>query len=288
VSIVSIPELVVSRPRPDRLCFVTPPNDQTWATESQLVRAHVDGRFVVLTGSFHLYASGNESKTERRLAFSTEEIAESACAAINAAIRLPRIPLKVTEAELRADPAKFNRAHVEVVGTWSANFESSSCVGAYFKPPKERDEREPFSKRILARGFWSAGGPTGYGHRGGYSAELCAYEMIELAGKTFQMEGADVSFEQNDERDEWRVCANGNPVAMTYKGEIAEWLPLGGCVRAKEPFRAKRSVASCLWSAGSVDVQGTVVYMMEEVTLMFSADRKQAVVSIRDASDTSQ
>ena len=287
MSIVQQPELVVTRPRPDRLCFVTPPGRQTWATESLLVNVQADGRFVVLTGCFHAYATGTESNAERRLGpFSTEADASSACAAIARAIRLPRVPLRVTERELRAEPARFHKAHIEVMGTWTSGFESSSFVGASFVPAQERESREMLSKRILARGFWSFGAKS-FGNRNAYDAELCAYEVVDVPGKTFKIGSSDISFEQNGDRDEWRVCVNGSPATMTNKGQPVAWLPIGPCLRAPEPFEVRKQEASCLWSGGRVDIQGTVVYLMEEVSLTLSVDRKTVAVTIRDASDTS-
>jgi len=288
VSIVQQPELVVTRPRPDRLCFVTPPNRQTWATESLLVNVHTDGRFVVLTGCFHAYATGDESKTERRMGpFSSEANASSACAAIAAAIRLPRVPRRVTEQELRAEPARFDKAHVEVTGTWTYGFESCSFVGASFVPPSEKSwPSSVISKRITARGFWSFA-PESFGNRGAYDAQLCAYEMFDVPGKTFKIGSSDISFEQNGDRDEWRVCVNGSPVMMASQGNVVEWLPIGPCLRSPEPFEVRKQQAKCLWSGGHADVQGTIVYLMEEVALTLSVDRKTVVVTIRDASDTS-
>jgi hypothetical protein len=249
----------------------------------------VDGCFVVLTGCFHAYATGTESKNERRLGpFSSEASAQSACTAIVSAIRLPRIPQQVTERELRAEPTRFNDAHIEVVGTWTYGFERSSFVGGWLTPAAEEPIPRPsITRRIMARGFWSAGDSGGYGHMNRYEAHLCAYEVIDVAGKTFNIAGNDISFEQNGDRDDWRICVDGTPVTMASDGAVAAWLPLGPCLRAPEAFVVRGRQATCLWSQGNVDIQGTVVYMMEEVTIALSADRKTAVVTRRDASDLS-
>jgi len=269
------------------------PGKEVWATESLLVDVVVHARFVVLKGCFHAYATGTESRNERRLGpFATAANAEAARVAICEVLGLPRVPIRVSEEDLRAEPNRFDGAHVEVIGDWIRGLERSRFAGAWLIPPT--DDGLP-SRRIKACGFWHAG-TEGYGHLGASPAELVAYEVVDIPPplerpKGFQLDGVSITFERNGERDEWCVCANGARLAARYNGVAAEWMPLGPCLRAPEPFQLLHSddgdCALCVWSRGHADVQGTAVYLMESIRIRFNDDATAVVVDWSDCSDTS-
>lgn len=287
-----LPLLSISRPRIDRVRF-TLGTVQTWATESLVVRTRPKNRYVVLTGCFHAYATGNESLSERHLGpFASPSDAANACAAIDEALGLPRTPTRVTEHDLRADPARFHNAHVEVVGQWSFGFERSSFAGAWLEAPIAFASGAPHvTKRVRACGFWHAG-KEGYGHMGASSAELLAYEVVDIlpppeVPKKVWLRDVLITFEQNGEFDEWRILANGATLPMIVDEEPATWLPLGPCLRSREPFQSAGSWAWCTWSTSSADIQGTVVYLSDEIKLAFNADKSAIIVKFEQRADTS-
>jgi len=289
---MALPILSISRPRVDRVRFALG-TVETWATESLVVRSRLKGRSVVLTGCFHAYANANESRSERHLGpFASASDATKACAAIDEALGLPRTPTRPKEVDLRADPARFHNAHVEVVGQWSFGFERSSFAGAWLSAPTAFASGRPFvTKRVKACGFWHAG-PEGYGHMDSFPAELLAYDVVEVlpppdVPKKVWLADVLLTFEQNDEFDEWRILANGVPIPMIVDGEPATWLPLGLCLRSREPFQSAGSWAWCTWDTCSTDVQGTVVNMSDTVKLAFNADKSAIFVELAQTSDTS-
>jgi hypothetical protein len=118
--------------------------------------------------------------------------------------------------------------------------------------------------------------------------------------KRFVLAGREISFEAYPGSDWWRVLVGGAPVPMTFREtestvtssgnsydkelrpkQPVAWAPLGPCLRAPDSFQlsagrdpkpARGHRASCLWSAGHGEVQGTVLYDIESVILWFPED----------------
>lgn len=104
------------------------------------------------------------------------------------------------------------------------------------------------------------------------SAELLAYEVVEVlpppeVAKQVWLRDILITFEQNEEFDEWRILAHGASVPMIVDEEPATWLPLGPCLRSRDPFQNAGSWAWCTWNASSADIQGTVVYLADMIKL---------------------
>lgn len=133
--------------------------------------------------------------------------------------------------------------------------------------------------------------------------------------KRFMVDGRAVTFEAQPGSDGWRVLVDGRPVPMTLRetessvtssgnyydsvlehAHPVEWIALGPCLAASESFRVSKLRtpgepqgfrASLTWSAGHGEVQGTAVYSIESITLLFPEDAARVDVEWDHHTDSS-
>lgn len=302
--VLEFPPVVVTRHPEDRLRFRLYGAD-IWAPESRLVAVQTRRETIFLIGCFHEVARGRQSLVERRIGpFESPEHAERAATALRAALglELPRNPTQVTEAELRANPLAYDEAHIEVVGTWDWGFERSAFAGAWLNPPDETKWRREGGGelKVKARGFWRAKNRS-YGHMGVSPAEFTSYALVETAPalqatppwtqvKAAWLGDDKVTFEQDGEFDEWRLLVGGRPLPMLYNGTPRNWIPIGPCLRAPDPFMTMGKDPPrvyCVFSYGRGSIAGTAVYLMEGVSISLNADKSVILVEHVDVSDSS-
>jgi hypothetical protein len=77
----------------------------------------------------------------------------------------------VTEADLRANPARFHKHRVRFTGTWKFGFECSDLAGAWVEvrkdcKPRFLDEHRYSTRRVTVEGRWMSKRDGRYGHMG--------------------------------------------------------------------------------------------------------------------------
>jgi hypothetical protein len=127
--------------------------------------------------------------------------------------------------------------------------------------------------------------------------------------KEFLLQGRRISFEQNGDADEFRVLVEGAAVPITfietestttnsdtYYKELsprapAEWIPIGACIAAREPFESSdargRPYASCAWRTGGVESSGIALLAIDQLSMLFALDFSSVEIALNHHTDLS-
>lgn len=113
----------------------------------------------------------------------------AAAAALRRRLRLPVVPVPLTEDELKKNPATYSGMLIECEGEWTSGFETSSFAGLWLSAPTPHKPRGygGIKERIRVIGWLGYSGELGfgkgYGHFGMSKGGIEAVHIERLSGE---------------------------------------------------------------------------------------------------------